>query len=154
MSAPTTLGLSTSPFSSSFATPAAFLAWNWFYAYCVLSSRTFKQRYGIDHNGNPRQDIDKYGIAAVKEGKMTQEQLDQIRRVEAAGANSVDGYSVFAVSGELSTSIPISVACWWVLQPYLMMARRGYDFYEEYLELTTGYCSAFRLDCKCAGPAA
>ena len=31
---------------------------------------------------------------------MTQGQLDQIRRVEAASANSIDGYSLFAASGE------------------------------------------------------
>jgi len=96
MSTSTFLGLSTSPL----AAPAGFIAWNWVYAYCVLSSRTFKQSYGIDHNGNPRQDLDKYGAAAVKEGKMTQAQLDQIRRVEAASANSVDGFTFFVGSGE------------------------------------------------------
>lgn len=96
-----TLGLNTTAFwSSPFAAPAAFLAWNWFYAYGVLASRTPKQWYGIDHNGSPRQDLNKYGAEAVKKGKLTQAQLDQIQRVEAASANSVEGYTLFAASGE------------------------------------------------------
>lgn len=116
MSTTSTLGLSNAFASfSPFAGPAAFLAWNWFYAYCVLSSRTFKQYYGIDHNGSPRQDLDKYGAAAVKEGKMTQAQLDQIRRVEAASANSIDGFSLFAASGEFPVrhvkSAPATCLC-------------------------------------------
>ncbi|EXJ86425.1 hypothetical protein A1O3_03376 [Capronia epimyces CBS 606.96] len=90
------LGLHTS--STTFAGPAAFLAWNWFYAYCVLASRTLKQWHGIDHNGNPRQDINKYGAAAIREGKLTQAQLEQIQRMEAASANSVEGYTFFAAS--------------------------------------------------------
>ncbi|KIX10278.1 uncharacterized protein Z518_01360 [Rhinocladiella mackenziei CBS 650.93] len=80
---------------------AAFLAWNWFYAYCVLSSRTLKQRYGIDHNGNPRQDLIRFGDAAIREGKLTKSQLEQTQRMEAASANSVDGYQFFAISGKL-----------------------------------------------------
>ena len=90
------LGLSP---SASFTAPAAFLAWNWVYAYCILASRTPKQWYGIDHNGNPRQDLAKYGEVAVREGKMTRAQLEQIQRVEAASANAVEGYTLFAASG-------------------------------------------------------
>ena len=86
-------------FTTSFAAPAAFLAWNWFEAYCVLSSRTLKQWYGIDHNGNPRQDLAKYGDVAIKEGKITKSKIEQIQRMEAASANSVDGYTLFAASG-------------------------------------------------------
>jgi len=101
MSTTSTLGLNNTSFwSSPYAAPAAFLTWNWFYAYCVLASRTPKQWYGIDHNGSPRQDLNKYGAVAVKEGKLTQAQLDQIQRVEAASANSVEGYVLFVASGE------------------------------------------------------
>ncbi|KAK5085118.1 hypothetical protein LTR70_008072 [Exophiala xenobiotica] len=99
MSTTSTLGLNNTSFwSSPYAVPAAFLTWNWFYAYCVLASRTPKQWYGIDHNGSPRQDLNKYGAVAVKEGKLTQAQLDQIQRVEAASANSVEGYVLFVAS--------------------------------------------------------
>lgn len=84
--------------SSNLTAPAAFIAWNWFYAYGVLASRTFKQIYGIDHNGNPRQDLNKYGSEAVKSGKITQAQLEQIQRVESASANSVEGFTLFVAS--------------------------------------------------------
>lgn len=87
--------------TTTFAAPAAFLAWNWFYAYCVLASRTPKQWYGIDHNANPRQDLKKYGETAVKEGKLTRAQLEQIQRIEAASANATEGYIFFTASGTL-----------------------------------------------------
>lgn len=85
---------------SPLAGPAGFLAWNWFYAYGILSSRTIKQVYGIDHNANPRQDLNKYGEASVKEGKMTRKQVERCQRFESASANSVEGYTLFAGSGE------------------------------------------------------
>jgi hypothetical protein len=91
------LGLSGS--SSRFAAPAAFLGWGWFYAYCVLASRTWKQWYGIDHNGSPRQDLNKYADAAVRDGKLTRKQVEQLKRVEAASANATEGYTLFAASG-------------------------------------------------------
>lgn len=90
------IGLSNANLTS----PATFIAWNWFHAYCVLSSRSFKQYYGIDNNASPRQDLRKYGDAAVREGKLTQAQLDQIHRVEAANANSTEGFILFTASGE------------------------------------------------------
>ncbi|KIV85411.1 hypothetical protein PV11_01108 [Exophiala sideris] len=83
---------------TSYAAPAAFLAWNWAFAYLALSSRTLKQRYGIDHNANPRQDLTKYAEAAIKEGKLTRAQFEQIQRIEAASANSIDGFAFFATS--------------------------------------------------------
>lgn len=81
---------------------AAFIAWNWVYAYCVLSSRTVKQIYGLDHNGNPRQDLNRFGDAAVREGKLTRAQLEQIQRLESASANAIDGFAFFATSGSSS----------------------------------------------------
>lgn len=72
----------------------AFLSFNFIWAYCVLASRTPKQWYGIDHQESPRQDLDKYGNEAVKSGKITQKQLDMLRRNEAAHANAVENYAV------------------------------------------------------------
>jgi len=86
-----------------FLAPGAFLAWNWLYAYCLLSSRTPKQLYGIDHNGNPRQDLAKYGEAAVRDGKITRAQLERVQRMEAAGANSTDGYTLFVGAGPFNS---------------------------------------------------
>lgn len=66
----------------------------------MLASRTWKQIYGFDHNGNPRQDLNKYGAEAVKAGKLTQAQLEQIQRVESASANSTEGFILFTASGK------------------------------------------------------
>jgi len=73
----------------------AFLSFHFIWAYGVLSSRTLKQWYGIDHQESPRYDLDKYGNEAVKSGKITQQQLDMLRRNEAAHANSVENYAFF-----------------------------------------------------------
>lgn len=97
------LGLKAS--NQGLAAPAAFIAWNWFYAYGVLASRNFKQWYGIDNQASPRQDLRKYGDIAVREGKMTQAQLDQIHRVEAASANSTEGFILFTASGKCADKL-------------------------------------------------
>lgn len=68
---------------------------NFVLAYVVLSSRLLKQRYGIDHNVNPREDVVRYGERAVQEGKMTREQLNLVKRTESAHANSMEHYTVF-----------------------------------------------------------
>ncbi|KEF61516.1 uncharacterized protein A1O9_03083 [Exophiala aquamarina CBS 119918] len=105
------LGLNLSSSSSNrLAAPAAFLGWQWFYAYCVLSSRTWKQWYGIDHNGSPRQDLTKYAEVAIRDGKLTRAQVDQIKRVEAASANATEGFTLFAASVlfALITDVPTS----------------------------------------------
>ncbi|KAJ5679117.1 hypothetical protein N7462_007361 [Penicillium macrosclerotiorum] len=76
----------------------AFLAFHFFWAYGVLSSRTLKQWYGIDHQASPREDLAKYGEAAVREGKMTRKQLGMLKRNEAAHANSVENFSLLVGS--------------------------------------------------------
>lgn len=95
----THLGLSNTH-SPSLLAPAAFLAFNWFHSYCILASRNFKQYHGIDNQASPRQDLAKYGAIAVREGKLTQAQLDRIYRVEGASANSTEGFVLFTGSGE------------------------------------------------------
>jgi uncharacterized MAPEG superfamily protein len=87
--------------SSALGTPnyaPAFLGFHFFWAYGVLSSRTLKQWYGIDHNEAPRDDLARYGQEAVKSGKITQKQLGMLRRNEAAHANSVENYAFFAAA--------------------------------------------------------
>ena len=73
----------------------AFLAFHFIWAYGVLSSRTLKQWYGIDHNASPRYDLVKYGDEAVKSGKISQKQLDMLQRNESAHANAVENYAFF-----------------------------------------------------------
>lgn len=92
------LGLRAASSSSTFTTTnygPAFLAFHFIFAYGVLSSRTLKQWYGIDHNASPREDLAKYGDAAVKSGKITQKQLNMLRRNESAHANAVENYAFF-----------------------------------------------------------
>ncbi|KAJ5712944.1 uncharacterized protein N7483_010125 [Penicillium malachiteum] len=72
-----------------------FLGFQYFYAYGLLSSRTLKQWYGLDHNVSPREDLAKFGEAAIIEGRITRRQLDMLKRNEAAHANSVEGFSLF-----------------------------------------------------------
>ena len=91
----TTIGLG--PASNLHA--SGFLMWNWLYAYGVLSSRTMKQYYGVDHNKAPRQDSGEYCEQAVKEGRLSRQTLDRIKRTEAASANSVEGYTFFVAAG-------------------------------------------------------
>ncbi|KAH7382656.1 hypothetical protein DE146DRAFT_669400, partial [Phaeosphaeria sp. MPI-PUGE-AT-0046c] len=73
----------------------ALLSFHFIWAYGVLSSRTLKQWYGIDHNESPRYDLDKYGAQAVTSGKITQKQLNMLRRNESAHANAVENYAFF-----------------------------------------------------------
>ncbi|GAB1313200.1 Membrane-associated proteins in eicosanoid and glutathione metabolism [Madurella fahalii] len=90
------LGLRAAPFAANVPNYApAFLGFHFIFAYGVLSSRTLKQWYGIDHNESPRYDLAKYGDAAVASGKITQKQLDMLKRNESAHANAVENYTFF-----------------------------------------------------------
>lgn len=51
---------------------------NFLLSYVLLSTRGLKNYYKIDHNVSPRQDLTKYGQAAVSKGKMTQKQLVRV----------------------------------------------------------------------------
>lgn len=73
----------------------AYLAFHFVWAYGILSSRTLKQWYKIDHQESPRYDLAKYGEAAVKSGKITKRQLNMMQRCESASANSVENYTFF-----------------------------------------------------------
>lgn len=77
---------------------AGLIAWNWFFAYGILASRTPKQFYGIDDQVNPRQSIRKYGENALLKGKLNQAQMDRILRFESASANSTEGFILFTAS--------------------------------------------------------
>lgn len=79
-----------------------YLIFHFFFAYCIVGTRLPKLIYGIDHQTSPRQDLDKYGAGAVKAGKLTQAQLDQLCRIESANLNSTEHYPVFAAALLLS----------------------------------------------------
>ncbi|KAL4940973.1 hypothetical protein BDV06DRAFT_195521 [Aspergillus oleicola] len=67
---------------------------NFIFAYGLLSSRTLKQWYGLDHNVSPREDLSKYGPAAVSSGKVSQRTLNMLKRNESAHANAVENYTL------------------------------------------------------------
>jgi len=91
----TTLGLSSSPGLTTPNYAPAFLSFHFFWAYCALAPRHLKQIYGIDHNVSPREDLAKYGDAAVKSGKITQKHLEMMRRNESAQTNSIENLVLF-----------------------------------------------------------
>jgi len=99
------LGLSAFP--STNYTPVI-LGFQFIYAYGILSSRTLKQWYGLDHNVSPREDLSKYGDAAVRSGKITQRQLDMLKRNEAAHANSVEGFSLLVAGLGIASAAGVS----------------------------------------------
>jgi uncharacterized MAPEG superfamily protein len=72
----------------------ACIIFHFLFAYGVLSSRTLKQFYGIDHNESPREDLAKYGEQAVQDGKLTRKQLQMLKRNESAHANAVENFSL------------------------------------------------------------
>ena len=81
-----------------------YLMFNFLYAYCALASRTYKQYLKLDHNISPREDLAKYGDKAVQSGKITQAQLNMLKRTESAHANRVENFTVFAASTVLAVA--------------------------------------------------
>ncbi|KAL4879253.1 hypothetical protein BJY04DRAFT_194121 [Aspergillus karnatakaensis] len=104
MSLLTTLGLEKPSIGTAIPNlgPAA-LIFHFLFAYGILSSRTLKQYYGIDHNVSPREDLAKYGEAAVTSGKITRSQLNMLKRNESAHANSVENYTLLVAAVGIAT---------------------------------------------------
>ena len=96
------LGLRTSTNSLPHCT-SQFLLLNFFITYVLSSSRFAKSKYDLDHNVAPREDLAKYGDQAVASGKITQSELDKIRRQEAAQANAIEHFPVFAAAMTMAT---------------------------------------------------
>lgn len=94
----TTLGLSPDGTGSTPAYAPYYVMANFFLAYVVLSSRPLKNALHIDHNVCPREDITKYGEAAVQKGKISRAQLNMLKRNEAAHANAVEHFPMLVGS--------------------------------------------------------
>ncbi|KAJ3496961.1 hypothetical protein NLG97_g2268 [Lecanicillium saksenae] len=77
---------------------AFYLIANALWAHTLSSSRALKFLLGIDNHVNPRAYLDKFGHRAVLEGKITQDQLDMVKRNESAHANSMEHYPIFATA--------------------------------------------------------
>ncbi|MCJ1416030.1 hypothetical protein MMC32_002365 [Xylographa parallela] len=101
----TLLGLHT-PSLPNLTTPnyaPAYIGLHFVLAYLVLAPRHLKQIYGIDHNVSPREDLAKYGDAAVEAGKITATQLAMMRRNESAQANAIENYTLFVAAMAFAT---------------------------------------------------
>lgn len=106
----TTLGLRAAPGQQPPNHAATFLLANWVLAYGLMSTRGAKMYYGIDHNVAPREDLAKYGEAAVRAGKLTQRTLDKLKRQEAAHANAIEGYPLFVAASKSVVGVKVSLA--------------------------------------------
>ena len=99
----TTIGLRATPGEPVPNHAVAVLLANWFFAYGVMSTRVDKVRYGIDNNVAPREDLSKYGEAAVQAGKLDRRTLNKLKRQEAAHANAVEGYPFIVAASKCLT---------------------------------------------------
>lgn len=94
----TTSAMSSNPLGPITQTPnhtAEFALGHFAWAYLILAPRHLKQYHRIDHQVSPREDITKYGPSAVAKGKLTQRDLDRIKRMDSAQANSIEHLPFF-----------------------------------------------------------
>lgn len=71
------------------------MAWNFLWSFGIIQPRFLKIYYNIDRNVMPGDDIAELGPEAVKSGKLTQSQLDLVKRNNAAHENSVTHFPAF-----------------------------------------------------------
>lgn len=86
---------------------------------------------GLDHNSAPREDLAKYGEAAVQSGKISRGTLNRLKRQEAAHANAVEGFPLFIAA---STSTVLLIVVVFIFLPLL------------FISLTKQCCSASSPD--------
>ncbi|KAH0288034.1 hypothetical protein M436DRAFT_81566 [Aureobasidium namibiae CBS 147.97] len=76
-----------------------FLLGNFLLSYVLTTTRFQKGSYGVDNNISPRYDLESpRAEQLVSKGKVTQEQLDQLRRIQSAHSNSMEHYTVFTAA--------------------------------------------------------
>ncbi|KAE8403235.1 hypothetical protein BDV37DRAFT_272325 [Aspergillus pseudonomiae] len=94
----TTLGLQAAPGEQASNHAVAYLVANWLISFGLFSTRREKLKLGIDHNQAPRDDLAKFGEAAVQSGKITRQTLNRLKRQEASMANSAEHYPLFVAA--------------------------------------------------------
>ncbi|KAH8695649.1 hypothetical protein BGW36DRAFT_383051 [Talaromyces proteolyticus] len=107
----------------------AYLMFNFIFAYGILSSRTLKRYYKIDHNVSPREDLTKYGEAAVRDGKLTRRQLEMLKRNEAAHANAVENYTFLVAAIVLATGTGVDHVLINLMSLVYTLARVAYGIF-------------------------
>ncbi|KAI5199906.1 hypothetical protein E4T39_05937 [Aureobasidium subglaciale] len=76
-----------------------FLLANFLLSYVLTTTRFQKSSYGCDNNINPRYDLESpRAEQLVSKGKLTQAQLEQLRRIQSAHSNSMEHYTVFTAA--------------------------------------------------------
>ncbi|KAJ5162530.1 hypothetical protein N7492_007922 [Penicillium capsulatum] len=104
----TTLGLRAAPGESVPNHGTTLLIANYVLAHALMSTRVTKFQYGLDHNVSPREDLQKYGDAAVQAGKLDRAALNRLKRREAAHANAIEGYPfiVATILAQMIAGVP------------------------------------------------
>lgn len=118
-----------------------FLIGNFLMTYVFFSTRPAKLLAKIDDNISPRGDLIK-ADRAVKEGKLTQERLDQIKRLQSAHENGMEHYSVFVGALAMAVSAHVDNA---TVNKYALIytvVRAAYT--ASYYYLTTKSASRIR----------
>jgi uncharacterized MAPEG superfamily protein len=101
----TTLGLRAAPGGLVPNHAASLLLANWVIAYFWTSTRLQKISLGIDNNVAPMEDLATLGQAAVKSGKVSRSTLNRLKRQEAAHANAMENFPVFAAASMCNCSL-------------------------------------------------
>ncbi|BAE66571.1 hypothetical protein F9C07_12820 [Aspergillus flavus] len=130
----TTLGLQAPPGGQASNHAVAYLLANWLISFGVFSTRREKLKLGIDHNQAPREDLAKFGEAAVQSGKITRQTLNRLKRQEAIMANSAEHYPLFvaailvALHAGVSNDIINRIGLWYAV------SRLAFGFCYKYIE--------------------
>ncbi len=74
---------------------ASLIITNFLLASLIFSARPLKNYLNIDRNVAPRDDLRKYGASEVQKGKISQETLEILMRLEACHANAMEHLPFF-----------------------------------------------------------
>ncbi|KAK0516383.1 hypothetical protein JMJ35_000986 [Cladonia borealis] len=119
-----------------------------------MAPRFAKMAVGLDHNLSPREDLSKYGEAAVQAGKLSRRRLEQIKRMQSAHENSVEGFTLFVACVLFATcsSVPnttINAVCVWYTLSRLIYGAAYILIESERLSLIP---TLFWWSCNAFGP--
>lgn len=74
---------------------ASLIITNFLLASLIFSARPLKNYLKIDRNIAPREDLSKYGASEVQKGRLSQETLEILKRLEACHANAMEHLPFF-----------------------------------------------------------
>lgn len=74
---------------------ASLIITNFLLAFLVFSARPLKNYLKIDRNIAPREDLSKYGASEVQKGRLSQETLEILKRLESCHANAMEHLPFF-----------------------------------------------------------